>query len=43
MDVRMRIAVTSDELNVSKFCREHGVSRETFYAWRRRLSPSAEY
>src|SRR5688500_12845155 len=36
MDVRMRIAVASDELNVSEFCREHGISRETFYAWRRR-------
>ena len=36
MDVRLRIAVASDELNVSAFCREHGVSRQTFYAWRRR-------
>jgi transposase InsO family protein len=36
MDVRVRIAVASDELNVSAFCREVGISRETFYAWRRR-------
>jgi transposase InsO family protein len=36
MDVRLRIAVASDDLNVSAFCREHGISRETFYAWRRR-------
>src|SRR3990170_2300937 len=36
MDVRLRIAVASDELNVSAFCREHGVSRQTFYEWRRR-------
>jgi transposase-like protein len=36
MDVRLRIAVASDELNVSAFCREHGVSRQTFYVWRRR-------
>lgn len=36
MDVRLRIAVASDDLNVSSFCREHGISRETFYVWRRR-------
>lgn len=36
MEVRMRIAVASDDLNVSAFCREHGLSRETFYRWRRR-------
>lgn len=36
MDVRLRIAVSSDDLNVSAFCREHGISRETFYVWRRR-------
>jgi transposase InsO family protein len=36
MDVRLRIAVASDELNVAAFCRRHGVSRQTFYAWRRR-------
>lgn len=36
MDVRLRIAVASPGINVSAFCREHGVSRETFYVWRRR-------
>ena len=36
MDVRMRIAVASAELNVAAFCREHGISRQTFYVWRRR-------
>jgi transposase InsO family protein/transposase-like protein len=36
MDVRLRIALASDELNVSAFCREHGISREAFYVWRRR-------
>jgi transposase InsO family protein len=36
MDVRFRIAVASEELNVSAFCREHGISRQTFYQWRRR-------
>jgi transposase InsO family protein len=36
MDVRLRIAVASEEVNVAAFCREHGVSRETFYVWRRR-------
>jgi transposase InsO family protein len=35
MDVRLRIAVASG-INVSAFCREHGLSRETFYVWRRR-------
>src|SRR3954451_24729957 len=36
MDVRLRIAVASDDLNVAAFCREHGVSCQTFYEWRRR-------
>ena len=36
MDVRLRAAIASEELNVAAFCREHGVSRQTFYAWRRR-------
>ena len=36
MDVRLRIALASEELNVAAFCREHGISRQTFYAWRRR-------
>lgn len=37
MDVRLRIAVACEDVNVSGFCREHGISRETFYVWRRRF------
>src|SRR5437879_10985402 len=36
MDVRLKIAVASPGTNVSEFCRTHGVTRETFYFWRRR-------
>ena len=36
VDVRLVAAVTDSSINVSAFCREHGVSRETFYVWRRR-------
>ena len=36
MDVRLRIAVAADDENVSALCRQLGVSRETFYLWRRR-------
>lgn len=36
MDVRLRIALASPETKVSAFCREYGLSRETFYVWRRR-------
>jgi transposase-like protein len=36
MDVRLRIAVASETLNVAAYCREFGISRETFYVWRRR-------
>jgi transposase InsO family protein len=36
MDVRMRIAVASAGVNVAAFCRDHGISRQTFYVWRRR-------
>lgn len=36
MDVRLRIAVGSDGVNVSEVCRELGISRQTFYVWRRR-------
>jgi transposase InsO family protein len=36
MDVRLRIALACEGLNVSAFCREVGISRETFYFWRRR-------
>lgn len=31
-------AVTGGEINVAAFCREMGVSRETFYVWRRRFA-----
>jgi transposase InsO family protein len=37
MDVRLRIAVASSEVNVAAFCRQYGLSRETFYVWRRRF------
>jgi transposase InsO family protein len=37
MDVRLKIAVASEDVNVSAFCREYGISRETFYFWRRRF------
>jgi len=36
MDVRLRIALGSDGLNVAEFCRDYRVSRQTFYVWRRR-------
>src|SRR5690348_3341684 len=36
MDVRLQAAIASDDLNVAAFCREQGISRQTFYVWRRR-------
>ena len=36
MDVRMRIAVSSEGVNVAQLCRQLGISRQTFYVWRRR-------
>jgi transposase InsO family protein len=36
MDVRLRVALASEKLNVSAFCRDYGVSRQTFYELRRR-------
>ena len=36
MDVRLRIAVASDDLNVAAWCREHGISRDRFYFWQKR-------
>ena len=36
MDVRLGIAVASEALNVSEFCRRYGISRQSFYQWRRR-------
>ncbi len=38
MDVRMVAAVVGAELNVSAFCSAHGISRQTFYKWRRRFA-----
>jgi len=36
VDVRLVSAVTGGEVNVSAFCREHNISRDTFYRWRAR-------
>jgi len=36
MDVRLAAAITGDEVNVAAFCRQRGISRQTFYEWRRR-------
>lgn len=36
MDVRLAAAITGGEVNVAALCRERGISRQTFYAWRRR-------
>lgn len=37
MDVKLVAAVSSSiPMNVSAFCAEHGISRETFYKWRSR-------
>jgi transposase InsO family protein len=36
VDVRLVAAIADSSINVSAFCREHGISRETFYVWRRR-------
>ena len=38
MSVRRAIAeVDLASLNVSRFCREHGIGRDAFYAWRKRF------
>lgn len=37
MDVKMATAMAGGVPNVSRFCREQGISRETFYKWRRRF------
>ena len=36
MDVRLVAAVTGGEINVAAFCREQGITRDTFYRWRAR-------
>ena len=36
VEVRLVAAVTDSSINVSAFCSEQGISRETFYRWRRR-------
>src|SRR5688572_29054890 len=36
MDVRLVAAVAGPKINVAAFCREVGISRETFYFWQRR-------
>lgn len=36
VDVRLAAAVTGGKINVSEFCREQGISRDTFYRWRNR-------
>jgi transposase InsO family protein len=36
VDVRLAAAVTEGEINVAAFCRDRGISRQTFYEWRRR-------
>jgi transposase InsO family protein len=36
VDVRLAAAVTGGEINVAAFCREYGISRDTFYRWRAR-------
>lgn len=36
MDLRLKIAVASPGINVAEFCRTHGMSRQTFYEWKRR-------
>jgi transposase InsO family protein len=43
MSVRRLIAEADlASLNVSRFCRDHGISRDSFYAWRRRFEAEGE-
>jgi len=37
MDIRMATALAGHVDNVAEFCRVHGISRVTFYKWRRRF------
>ena len=36
MDVRLVAAVSSEQINVARVCRELGISRDAFYRWRNR-------
>jgi transposase InsO family protein len=38
MDVRMAAALAGAVPNVARFCGEQGISRQTFYKWRRRFA-----
>src|SRR5436309_6218555 len=38
VDVRLAAAVTGEKINVAAFCRDHGISRDTFYRWRKRFA-----
>jgi transposase-like protein len=43
MSVRRLIAEADlASLNVSRFCRDHGISRDSFYEWRRRFEEEGE-
>ena len=37
MDIRAATALAGQVVNVSEFCREHQISRQTFYKYRRRF------
>lgn len=37
MDIRAATALAGQVDNVSRFCRDHQISRQTFYKWRRRF------
>ncbi|WP_131815691.1 helix-turn-helix domain-containing protein, partial [Mycolicibacterium flavescens] len=38
MDLRIATAAAGQIDNVSQFCRDHRISRQTFYKWRSRFS-----
>jgi transposase-like protein len=38
MDIRAATAMAGQVVNVSQFCREHQISRQTFYKYRRRFA-----
>ncbi|HKC29902.1 MAG TPA: IS481 family transposase [Jatrophihabitans sp.] len=38
MDVRMAAAMAGGVGNVARFCRDQGISRQTFYKWRARIA-----